>query len=100
MGHTVVGWKVGILGVRRAAAGDGNPNGNQAAFVSVVESAALAVARKTSLETMTVRLRDLQAMAAIALLAMSGNLRMAGAQVAATTLIAQATPDRKSTRLN
>jgi outer membrane protein TolC len=41
---------------------------------------------------MTVRLRELQAMAAIALLAMSGNVRMAGAQVAATTLIAQATP--------
>jgi outer membrane protein TolC len=35
------------------------------------------------LETMKVRLRDLQAMAAIALLAMSGNLRMAGAQTAA-----------------
>jgi outer membrane protein TolC len=32
---------------------------------------------------MTVRLRDLQAMAAIALLAMSGNFRMAGAQTAA-----------------
>jgi outer membrane protein TolC len=41
---------------------------------------------------MTVRLRDLQAMAAIALLAMSGSLRMAGAQVAATTPAAQATP--------
>jgi outer membrane protein TolC len=42
----------------------------------------LAVAVKTSLETMTVRLRDLQATAAIALLVMSGNVQMAGAQTA------------------
>jgi hypothetical protein len=49
-------------------------------------------ARQEGLETMKVRLRDLQAMAAIALLAISGSVRMAGAQVAATTLTAQATP--------
>jgi outer membrane protein TolC len=42
----------------------------------------LTVAVKTSLETMTVRLRDLQATAAIALLVMSGNVQMAGAQTA------------------
>jgi outer membrane protein TolC len=42
----------------------------------------LAVAVKTSLETITVRLRDLQATAAIALLVMSGNVQMAGAQTA------------------
>jgi outer membrane protein TolC len=41
---------------------------------------------------MKVRLRELQAMAAIALLAMSGNMRMAGAQVAATTPAAQTAP--------
>jgi outer membrane protein TolC len=49
----------------------------------------MAVASKTGLETINVRLRDLQATAAIALLLVSGNMQMAGAQVAQTTSVAQ-----------
>jgi outer membrane protein TolC len=46
--------------------------------------------QEEELETMTVRLRDLQATAAIALLVMSGNVQMAGAQAAPPTAAAPA----------
>jgi len=45
--------------------------------------------QEEELETISVRLKDLQATAAIALLVMSGNMQMAGAQVAQTTTAMQ-----------
>ena len=92
------------FGGRRLAMGS---DGNLAAFVSVVERAALAVADEDGLETMTVRLRDLQATAAIALLVMSGNVQMAGAQTAtaagqgsttATAAVGNSAAPRRATR--
>ena len=84
MGHPVVGWEVGILGVQRAADGAGN----HAAYgsVSVRDGCAFfCAALQEGLEMMKVRLRDLQATAAIALLMVSGNIQTAGAQAATAT---------------
>lgn len=75
---------VGILGIRRASVGAGN----HVAFRFVVEVYDFGGCRGEELEKMTVRMKDLQATAAIALLLVSGNLQMAGAQVAQTTTAA------------